>query len=858
MSVQVADLVASLRGEDSNFLAMMGLADARVGALGRSTEHSIGSIRGLGLALGTIGIGGIVESVKAAADFQTTMIHLQSNAGLTNAQMAVLSNTIKTMSAQSGAPINDLAEGLRQLAAYGYTGSAAMKILTEGMQSALSTGDNVGTVTDNLGNILHEFGIKTKDAATEMNVLHVAAQMAHATLGQFVSAAGPTLGMAANLKVPLNQVAAAMAAMTQHGFNAARANTAILQVMQRIAAPTKASEAAIRSLSRSTGIDLVGDFTQAGLASKGLSGVMDDLARATKGNFTTMAQLIPAIRGALPAFILTGNGAKDYQRVLERLNQTQKGAFDPTTTGYAAYLNSLQGQLARLRANLNVAAIDIGQVFLPALTRLFTSLQPLISAFTAFAGVHPQVIAAVLGISAAIGVLTAATFVVGPALATLFSPLGLLIAAGAVLYEAWTHDWGGIREITLTAWQALQPAFTRIESAIHAVVRAFQLGGIGAAARVALAQAGDLLGQLGDWISGTGLPYLQAHLGGWVMALWAWVQQALPPLLGALGGLLGQLGDWISGTAAPAIGAQLVAWKDAFVAWIGPATTTFLQQWPGMLSRFLDWIQSAAGPILGKLAVWAGQFIAWVVPMIPGFLKAVAAISVALAAFIVETVAVINLHVLKWIGAFIGWIAPMIPGALKALGTWYVRLQVWIGQTALSLAKDFTEMGTHLVQGLINGITSMAGNLASTVKDKIVGVVKDIPGVSWVMHSPSQLFHQYGQNVVQGLINGLASKQGDLGSAVLKMTGVVASPPGGIGLRLSASGGGFSGGNQPISVTVHSGAIQVHGLGTPADNDAFARAFAQGAADLVKQMISAQRSASSSAGATLPGVVAKR
>jgi hypothetical protein len=57
---------------------------------------------------------------------------------------------------------------------------------------------------------------------------------------------------------------------------------------------------------------------------------------------------------------------------------------------------------------------------------------------------------------------------------------------------------------------------------------------------------------------------------------------------------------------------------------------------------------------------------------------------------------------------------------------------------------------------------------------------------------------------------------------------------------------------------VSSGAIQVHGLGTPNQEADFSRALADGLGDLVKQMISAQRTSGNAPGRGQPGVVSHR
>ena len=112
--------------------------------------------------------------------------------------------------------------------------------------------------------------------------------------------------------------------------------------------------------------------------------------------------------------------------------------------------------------------------------------------------------------------------------------------------------------------------------------------------------------------------------------------------------------------------------------------------------------------------------------------------------------------------------------------------------------------GQNLIQGLINGIGNMLDALKKKMGD-VVGIVKEIPGLSWVIKSPSQLFYGYGQNIVQGLILGINGQQGGLRSTMTAMANSVANtsmrptsyPGGSLGYP-----GGSSSATTPIQLTL--------------------------------------------------------
>src|SRR5581483_9577962 len=66
--------------------------------------------------------------------------------------------------------------------------------------------------------------------------------------------------------------------------------------------------------------------------------------------------------------------------------------------------------------------------------------------------------------------------------------------------------------------------------------------------------------------------------------------------------------------------------------------------------------------------------------------------------------------------------------------------------------------GVSVVQGFIHGMESMVGSVASAaahIVSSLGGTVEHLLGI----HSPSTVFHKYGMDTIQGLINGLTASQ---------------------------------------------------------------------------------------------------
>ena len=74
---------------------------------------------------------------------------------------------------------------------------------------------------------------------------------------------------------------------------------------------------------------------------------------------------------------------------------------------------------------------------------------------------------------------------------------------------------------------------------------------------------------------------------------------------------------------------------------------------------------------------------------------------------------------------------------------------VWDGSM-----DEWGHIGENIVTGLLNGIIGMWDTLVSTVKGKVNGMVSTVKNVLGI-HSPSKVFTEIGENVTQGLVNGI-------------------------------------------------------------------------------------------------------
>jgi len=342
-----------------------------------------------------------------------------------------------------------------------------------------------------------------------------------------------------------------------------------------------------------------------------------------------------------------------------------------------------------------------------------------------------------------------------------------------------------------------------------------------------------VLVKLGEWATAlfgwfiSNLPTWLAKLGEWGAALWQWIVDVTPTVLAKLGEWLGKLGQWLIDNL-PTWAGKLAEWGAALWGWIAntvPQVTTKLSEWG---SSIWTWFSNEKPGWSAKLSGWGSDIMG---KLGEGFSAAKEAVGTTLQTALNEVqtkglgFATGELlgkmyeggkGFMTQLGAGINAAAPNLKndintafnGVLSAFNYWHDNLAPHF----LSSAKDlFGKIGVGLssidfsagVNGAFNALlnaynkwhddlsphffsstkdlaNSLINGLIKGIKEGIGKVVSAIDGVAqampdWVkeklgIHSPSTVFAGLGQNIVEGLVQGLQSMAGAPQAVLSDMT----------------------------------------------------------------------------------------
>ncbi|MGN5592551.1 phage tail tape measure protein [Stutzerimonas nitrititolerans] len=124
------------------------------------------------------------------------------------------------------------------------------------------------------------------------------------------------------------------------------------------------------------------------------------------------------------------------------------------------------------------------------------------------------------------------------------------------------------------------------------------------------------------------------------------------------------------------------------------------------------------------------------------------------------------------------------------LGLLYRAFAGVMGYLGVDLPSKFSEFGSNMIQGLINGFTNMFPNLTAAISGAATSVVSTFKGMLGI-HSPSRVFAGLGGDTMAGLEQGLA---GGEGGAIKQLAGTAKrlTAAGAVGLGLAVGTPAFA------------------------------------------------------------------
>ena len=665
-------------------------------------------------------VGGFTAAVKTTGDFDAAMSKVQAVSGATAEDVELLRQKAKEMGETTKFSASESAEALNYMAMAGWKTDQMLGGIEGIMNLAAASEEELGTTSDIVTDALTAFGMKAEEAGRFSDILAAASSNANtnvAMMGESFKYVAPVAGA---MGYSAEDVAIALGLMANSGIKADMAGTSLRNMMQRMAKPTKESQAAMDRL----GISLQDD----------------------EGNMLSFRQIMDTLRDSMVDINMSledynfqldlldqglENGSitqKKYDAALEELNKQAFGAEGAEQARAAAMLGGARAMASLLAISnasiedyekLTAAIDDSSQVFAKLADG---SIMPLNEALESGQEIIEQYN--------------------GSAEAMANKMLDNLPGQIKILKSQ-------IEALAISFGELLMPKIRQVVGYVQQFVdklnamddaqrdQIIKIAAVVAAIGPALLIVGKVVGAIGTIVSVGG--HLVSFIGGVITKL-----GGLQAILGVLTGPVG------------IVIAAIAALTAAFVYFYKTN-----EEFRDKVNAVIESVKESFGVFVENLKTWIGQAIEYIQPIIEslqGFFSALGelfgAIATAIAEKITQIAAIIQAFITAHqaeIDAVMNFIQTVVSTKIEIIRT--------IIKTVLDVLTNIFKMFTAVIRGDWDAAWTHLKNAASSAKEGLLSIFRSLANaISSIFKGIIEKFKQWGKDMIENLISGIKSK----------------------------------------------------------------------------------------------------
>ncbi len=358
---------------DSVVTAQRGFATKSLASMKRFGSGFAGSVnkafRALSSLQGFLVAGGLVLAFKSLVDsasgFEAELTNVSTLVDTALVSMDELKTQILALPNALGSA-TDNTKALYQALSAGVDPVKAVEFIAEAAKFAKAALTDTFTAVDIGTTVLNAYGLKAEEVTRVNDILFKTIELGKTTGQELASALGIDIPTAAALKVPLEEVTAAIATMTKGGIDTDIAVTSLNQALITFLNPTKQA----MDLAKELGVELSADA----IKTKGFAGALAELAAKSEGNTEAISTFFGNIRALRAALALTGPQAAEFDAILGKLRESA-GA---TGVAFEKQRGSFKAVKEEFSAGFEKLAIALGTTLFPVLTKILKKLEPII------------------------------------------------------------------------------------------------------------------------------------------------------------------------------------------------------------------------------------------------------------------------------------------------------------------------------------------------------------------------------------------------------------------------------------------------------------------------------------------------
>ncbi|MBX9061236.1 phage tail tape measure protein [Enterococcus faecium] len=458
-----------------------------VGSIMKSTGASMTKY----ISAPLFGVG--VAAAKVGGNFEEQMSRVKAISGATGKSFDELRQQAVDLGAKTAFSAKESAAGMENLASAGFSAQEIMKAMPGLLDLAAVSGGDVALASENTATALRGFGLEASEAGHVADVFARAAADTNAEVGDMGEALKYVAPVANSMGISLEETAAAIGIMSDAGIKGSQAGTTLRGALSRLARPTKAMQDTMDNLGVSF-YDADGKMkplkTQVELLKKAFEGLTPE--QQQNALVTLYGQ--ESLSGMMA---LIDKGPDSLGKLTKSLKDSDGAADDMART----MQDNMNSSIEQMFGAFESAAIVIQKILAPSIKKVADAISGLVEKFVSAPESTQRLVVAIGAIAIAIGpVLYALGMLVkafqtmkvglgvlgngislfkklGSAIGFLTSPVGLVIAAVALLVVGFIYLWNtseDFRNFWIGLWEGIKSA---VSSAVEWIQNAWKSTG---------------------------------------------------------------------------------------------------------------------------------------------------------------------------------------------------------------------------------------------------------------------------------------------------------------------------------------------------------------------------------------------
>lgn len=268
---------------------------------------------GIGITAGaTLAVRSMVRQIKdvfrTGREFEKEWANVTTMLNISRGETRKMRDELRRLSPTLG-DTADLAKGMYQVLSASIEPAKAIEFLGVAAKAAKAGVTDTKTAVDAITTVINAYGLEAEDATDISDIMFSTVKRGKLTFEEMAGSLGTIVPVASKLGLRFNEIAGAMSTLTRQGIDSRTATMQLRQVLMSILNPTEEAQILARNLGF--------EWSTSALKAKGLSGLLKELEKGTRGSNKLLSVFVPNVRALTAVMGLAGKAAKGFAEDVE-------------------------------------------------------------------------------------------------------------------------------------------------------------------------------------------------------------------------------------------------------------------------------------------------------------------------------------------------------------------------------------------------------------------------------------------------------------------------------------------------------------------------------------------------------------